>query len=484
MGGDGAQGIADCRSFLYAQPFDGVRIVACPDLRMVAEHSRIETPAATRTAFKEYVGIFFRDIAKHVVKSEIIFMHERRLRHFIERTIHIPLDIGYISRREQFVEKIFDKGDHFGVRQIQHLLIAGKRSFAPGAGDGKSRLLFRQLADGTDHFRLYPDTEFQPEPIDLLRESLYAVGKFLQIGMPISERSRVVVAFSEPAVVEDEQFDARFLRVSGDFQDLRLVKIEICAFPAVDEYGTRRLHKAPRQNMGIEKIVIAAAHAVDSLRREAQQTFGRLEGFSRRKRPFETAVVNAAHHPDIVIGVHVYLKAMIAAVYEHHAQRVPFLVRRILIAERDERIEVVTAFPRRAADFGNALKERLSLKIPFLCPRAAQRNHLRLRRGLSLYIQRAGKRLMKRQRVFSRIDDSRAARDDVAVVENSIGKLRFDAVRFVRKGDGESLARAAVRLRGRQTFQSRFSVANFMFFIFERKHRRLSCDGGFHSGQL
>lgn len=28
---------------------------------------------------------------------------------------------------------------------------------------------------------------------------------------------------------------------------------------------------------------------------------------------------------------------------------------------------------------------------------------------------------MKRQRVFSRIDDSRAARDDVAVVENSIG---------------------------------------------------------------
>ena len=47
---------------------------------------------------------------------------------------------------------------------------------------------------------------------------------------------------------------------------------------------------------------------------------------------------------------------------------------------------------------------------------------------------------MKRQRVFSRIDDSRAARDDVAVVENRIGKLRFDAVRFVRKGDGESLA--------------------------------------------
>ena len=98
-------------------------------------------------------------------------MHKSVVRNFCERTVHIPFDIGNIARRKQIIKKLLYKGDDIGIGKVEHLLMAGKRSFMLGTGNGKFGMLFSQLADRVDHFGLYPDTEFQPHLIDLFCQS-------------------------------------------------------------------------------------------------------------------------------------------------------------------------------------------------------------------------------------------------------------------------------------------------------------------------
>ncbi len=53
--------------------------------------------------------------------------------------------------------------------------------------------------------------------------------------MPVAESSVVVVAGSEPAVVQYEEFHAYFLSFSCNIQDLLFVKIKIGCFPVIQE---------------------------------------------------------------------------------------------------------------------------------------------------------------------------------------------------------------------------------------------------------
>ena len=67
--------------------------------------------------------------------------------------------------------------------------------------------------------------------------------------------------------------------------------------------------------MRVEEIMIASAHAADTLEGKTQQTFRRLKGLSLRKRPSKVLVVNSAHYAYIVVRIDVYLETMVAAVH-------------------------------------------------------------------------------------------------------------------------------------------------------------------------
>ena len=91
-----------CLNPLTAQ---GVRIIACPELGHIAEHSKICTVSAGSAAFKENVGKAYSQAFQQVVKSQketmsglsLLFSRQEGAVIVTDSTIHIPFHIVYAA---------------------------------------------------------------------------------------------------------------------------------------------------------------------------------------------------------------------------------------------------------------------------------------------------------------------------------------------------------------------------------------------------
>jgi len=92
-----------------------------------------------------------------------------------------------------------------------------------------------QVAVGRDHFRLDPEAEFHAQTLDFGRQTLEPQGQFFPVDCPIAERGMVVVPLAKPAIIQDQQLDAKRAGTLGDASDRLIVKIEISCFPVVDQ---------------------------------------------------------------------------------------------------------------------------------------------------------------------------------------------------------------------------------------------------------
>ena len=200
--------------------------------------------------------------------------------------------------------------------------------------------------------------------------------------------------------------------------------------------------------------------------------------------PGEIPVVDSAHYPNSIVRVHIHLKTVISAIHQHEAQNVSLISVCGPVAKRYKRIEIMTAFTRHTSDFGNSLTKSASLDFPFLRIRSAQKDKIRFRSGFSRNIQRTGKYLFQPEHIFACVDNFYAARDNIGIVEYSIGKFELNPVCLVGQYDNESLTVCTVGFGRRESGQIGFSFLNFVALIFERKNRRFSLFGRFQSGKF
>src|SRR4051794_27436881 len=167
--------------------------------------------------------------------------------------------------------------DDLRPRHVEHELLPALGAWAARDADGPVRVRLVQLAALADHLGLDPQTESDPERLDLRRNTVEAAGQLPPVDEPVAERRVVRIALAEPAVVEDEQLDTEVARGRGDLDELRLIEAEVGCLPVVEEDRPRPASPAPaRQPVAIEPVK-RIAHRPEPGRRMDEDRLGRLE---------------------------------------------------------------------------------------------------------------------------------------------------------------------------------------------------------------
>ena len=94
---------------------------------------------------------------------------------------------------------------------------------------------------------------------------LESAGQLFLVNKPVAQAGAVVVAVTEPAVVQNEGVHTETLDAVDDAEDFFLVKVEIGCLPVVDHDGARRGDVATIDQMVAVGIVVGAAHAANAL---------------------------------------------------------------------------------------------------------------------------------------------------------------------------------------------------------------------------
>ena len=195
--------------------------------------------------------------------------------------VHVPFYIGNVCAPEDLCYALVDMIHHLRPGQIQHILGTALCGRAAGNLDGPVGMGAVQVRIRRNHFRLKPDTEGKALRLDPFHQRGQAAGEFLFVNCPVSQGAVVQIPVPEPAVVHDQHFDARLLRVPGDLHQLVRVKIKIRGFPVVDQHGTFFMEIWAADQMSPVQVVQGPAHFSQSLIRIDADHLRSLKWISR-----------------------------------------------------------------------------------------------------------------------------------------------------------------------------------------------------------
>ena len=139
---------------------------------------------------------------------------------------------------------------------------------------------------------------------------------FIGVYMPIAKSVAVVVATTEPTVVQHKQFRADFRRVVDIRNDTVGGKREVAALPRIEQHGFVFAVVAICDNVVAHKVMHVAAHAVYAVRRVAYHGLPRDKPIAVGKPPGKILVVDTVcdvgSAPHIAVGA----QLKVAAVYQ------------------------------------------------------------------------------------------------------------------------------------------------------------------------
>ena len=125
-------------------------------------------------------------------------------------------------------------------------------------------MLVEQQAPAADHLGLDPDSEHQTQLVDPVREPGDSVGQLPGVHIPVAEAGGVVIALSEPAVIQYEEFHTQVLGGLGELDDLAFGEVEVGGFPVVAEHRALAEFPGSAHNVAVDEIVHVRAGDVGS----------------------------------------------------------------------------------------------------------------------------------------------------------------------------------------------------------------------------
>ena len=103
-----------------------------------------------------------------------------------EITVHVPLNIRDICRREHIAHSLYQVILDFFIGEVQYHLVPAFRMLLSGYLHRPFRMRSVKLAVAVYHLRLNPDAELKAEFADFVADAFYAVWKFFLIGIPVT----------------------------------------------------------------------------------------------------------------------------------------------------------------------------------------------------------------------------------------------------------------------------------------------------------
>ena len=154
-----------------------------------------------------------------------------------------------------------------------------------------------QVTVGIDRLRFEPEAEFQTKTVDLLCQTAEAIWQFLSIDGIISKARRIVIALTEPAVIQHKQLTAQSLGLLCQLHQTGLIEIKTAALPTVIQHWANPLSPEPRNDMRVYIIMYPCRHAIESPIRPDQHRFRRFIAAAGLQYRTEIRRIDALHHP-------------------------------------------------------------------------------------------------------------------------------------------------------------------------------------------
>lgn len=435
MGAQGGDGVAQRRAELDGQAFDGVRIVAGPNLGGIVQHARVEPAAAGRTVLQKDMGESGGDTVHQVVDAQHVPVEEfplpvwRQLKtgRLADVAVAVPFDVLDVVFGDDVVHLPENVVPHVLTGHVQHALVAGNGLIpAPGA-DGPVRMGAVQVAVGIDHLRFVPDAEFDAQGVDPLDQALQPALELLLVDSPVSQGAVVVAAVSKPAVVHHQHFDAQLLGLPGECRQLVVVKIEVGGLPAVDEQGPLLFGPFAAHQVVEVEFMEGAAHAAHAGVGIDQHGFRRGEAFLRRELPAEIGGVDAHQQPGAAPGIRFNINGEVPAVDQVEAVGLSRLLCAAVPGQGHKGVVVGARHAPLGLDGLDAVLQGMPCGGIFLCPAAVQVHHVEVHAG-KIHAGAVGP--FQHHGSAAPVFEPDAAGDDAVLLKDGIEQERPDA------GDG------------------------------------------------
>ena len=174
----------------------------------------------------------------------------------------VPFDIvdGIVAqhRGDTVVEQFLD----LRQRHVQHqlltplyLVLRAQNPIGVGAVE---------VTIARDHLGLEPEAEMHPQALNMVDQRGQPLGVFARINDPVAQTAGVVVALSEPAVIQHETLCPQSGSTVGDIGQDRPVVVEIHRFPTVVMDGARGLGLGPCHDAVAQMTLKADGTAVQA----------------------------------------------------------------------------------------------------------------------------------------------------------------------------------------------------------------------------
>ena len=134
--------------------------------------------------------------------------------------------------------------------------------------------------------------------MDLARQLCQRTLQFLFIDEPVPQSAVIIIALSEPAVIQHEHFDTEFFCLTCDLQDLFLIKCKVGRFPVVDQDWSLLMKIFASDHVVSVEIMIASGHFSQTFMGINHNNFRCLEFFSFFQNPAEFFFVDTHNCTD------------------------------------------------------------------------------------------------------------------------------------------------------------------------------------------
>src|SRR3954447_13003156 len=278
---------AGAETSLDPEPIQRCRVVARPERVDARGHREIHPRASAGAAFDVHVGMRDADHLENPVQVrdretvEILAL----IAAVQPRPVRVPLQVLDVVRRQQPIESAPDELRDIVPTQVEQQLVTDLDGLVSSRPQDPLRMLRGQSRLRAHRLRLDPQSEVEPDVLQLRDEAVQAIGELGRIDLPVAQPAGVVRPADEPAVVDHEGLDADARRPPAQFELMLRTDVELGGEPRVVQHlgrtPTRRgplvLVKGPGQ-----PVRTLSATRTDSLRRHPRLARPQYDPKTRR----------------------------------------------------------------------------------------------------------------------------------------------------------------------------------------------------------
>ena len=469
---------------LDRQPFNGVGIIAAPDLREIRKHPGVKPAAAACAAFKQDLRELLRQpLQKRIHPQHIAVRHlalalrrQRTAVHVAHVAVHIPFDIvdGMLLKQSRHTTRQILH--NFRTGQIQHQLVAAHGRVAAGQRQRPVRVGAVQVGIHAHHFRLHPDPEFHAQGVDAPDQRVQPARQFPGVDLPVAKAAVVIVALAEPAVIQDHQFNAQARRLLGDAHDLLCVKVEVSCLPVVDQYRAACKTPGPAADIVTQEAVIDLGKPAQPLIAVCKDDLRGGKLLAGLQKPAEAIVMDAGDQADQAVLGQFHIGAETAGIDRHHAAAGAGFLRGLPVAEDHKRIVVMAG---RTPGGGNRLDgicQVHALYLAFHGMTAVEVDQIPLPEG---QVQAGRGHLVQLQRAIAVICQPDRTGNDILLCKHAVQEFQAQPCNRVLQAHGQRFGLIVFVVGGGQAVQCIFAGG---YLVRNIKEVRAAHPGGIGDG--